>query len=121
MLAGGAAARDRKVAAEYDRLAERYAEVLGDELDGKSFDRWLLARLAAEASGSQGLDVGCGPGYGAGFLADHGVVMTGLDLSPNMVAAGASAGTRRTRSSRATSWCRRCPGEVTRETRAGAW
>jgi uncharacterized protein YceH (UPF0502 family) len=86
VLAGGAAARDRKVAAEYDRLAERYVEVLGDELDGKSFDRWLLARLAAEADGGQGLDVGCGPAYGAGFLADHGVVMTGLDLSPNMVA-----------------------------------
>ena len=49
MLAGGAAARDRKVAAEYDRLAEHYAAALGDELDGKSFDRWLLARLAAEA------------------------------------------------------------------------
>ena len=86
VLAGGAAARDRKVAAEYDRLAEQYAAALGDELDGKSFDRWLLARLAAEAAGGQGLDVGCGPAHVAGFLADHGVVMTGLDLSPNMVA-----------------------------------
>ncbi len=86
VLASGAAARDRKVAAEYDRLAERYTEVLGDELDGKSFDRWLLARLAAEAAGGQGLDVGCGPAHVAGFLADHGVAMTGLDLSPNMVA-----------------------------------
>ena len=86
VLASGAAARDRKVAAEYDRLAERYTEFLGDELDGKSFDRWLLARLAAEAAGGQGLDVGCGPAHVAGFLADHGVAMTGLDLSPNMVA-----------------------------------
>jgi len=86
VLASGAAARDRKVAAEYDQLAERYTEFLGDELDGKSFDRWLLARLAAEAAGGQGLDVGCGPAHVAGFLADHGVAMTGLDLSPNMVA-----------------------------------
>ena len=86
VLAGGAGARDRKVAAEYDRLAEQYAEALADELDGKSFDRWLLARLAAEADGDQGLDVGCGPGHVAGFLADYGVVMTGLDFSPNMVA-----------------------------------
>ena len=85
VLAGGAAARDRKVAAEYDRLAEQYAAALGDELDGKSFDRWLLARLAAEAGRGQGLDVGCGPAHVAGFLADHGVVMTGLDLSSNMV------------------------------------
>jgi len=86
VLAGGAGARDRKVAAEYDRLAERYAEALADELDGKSFDRWLLARLAAEADGDQGLDIGCGPGQVAGFLADYGVVMTGLDFSANMVA-----------------------------------
>ena len=87
VLAGGAAARDRKVAAEYDRLAESYAEALGDELDGKPFDRWLLARLAAEADGGQGLDVGCGPASRSpGILADRGVVMTGLDLSPNMVA-----------------------------------
>ncbi|HSU34347.1 MAG TPA: DUF480 domain-containing protein [Propionibacteriaceae bacterium] len=86
VLAGGAGARDRKVAVEYDRLAERYAEALADELDGKSFDRWLLARLAAEADGDQGLDIGCGPGQVAGFLADYGVVMTGLDFSANMVA-----------------------------------
>jgi uncharacterized protein len=86
VLADGVAARDRLVVAEYDRLAERYAEALSDELDGKPFDRWLLARLAAEAAGGQGLDVGCGPGHVAGYLAAHGVVMTGLDLSPNMVA-----------------------------------
>ena len=64
----------------------RTPTALGDELDGKPFDRWLLARLAAEAAGGQGLDVGCGPGHVAGYLAEHGVVMTGLDLSPNMVA-----------------------------------
>ena len=85
VLADGAGPRDRRVAAEYDRVAEAYAETLGDELDGKSFDRWLLARLGAEAYGGQGLDVGCGPGQVAGFLADHGVAMTGLDLSPAMV------------------------------------
>ena len=46
MLADGAAARDRKVAADYDRLAEAYAIALGDELDDKPFDRWFLADLA---------------------------------------------------------------------------
>ena len=86
VLAGGPAARDRKVAAEYDKLAERYADALGGELDGKPFDRWLLDRLAAGSAGAQGLDVGCGPGHIAGYLAEHGVVMTGLDFSPNMVA-----------------------------------
>ena len=53
VLADGATARDRKVAAEYDRLAEHYAAALGDELDGKPFDRWLLDRLADEAYGGR--------------------------------------------------------------------
>jgi uncharacterized protein YceH (UPF0502 family) len=86
VLADGVVARDRKVTVEYDRLAERYAAELYDELDAKPFDRWLLARLAADAGGGQGLDVGCGPAQVAGYLAARGVRMTGLDLSPNMVA-----------------------------------
>jgi hypothetical protein len=85
VLAGGAVARDRKVAAEYDRLAESYAIALGDDLDGKPFDRWLLDRVAEDAVGDQGLDVGCGPAQVAGYLAGRGVTMTGLDLSANMV------------------------------------
>ncbi len=88
VLAGGAVARDRKVAAEYDRLAESYAIALGDELDGKPFDRWFLDRLAADGGDGQGLDVGCGPGQVAGYLAERGVAMTGLDLSATMVAQG---------------------------------
>jgi SAM-dependent methyltransferase len=86
VLAAGAAARDRKIMAEYDRLAGPYAAALSDELDDKPFDRWLLARLATGAGGGQGLDVGCGPGQVAGYLAEQGAVVTGLDLSPNMVA-----------------------------------
>ena len=74
------------VAADYDRLAEAYATAISDEVDGKPFDRWLLTRLAEESGGGQGLDVGCGPGQIAAYLADHGVAMTGLDLSPAMIA-----------------------------------
>ncbi|HEY5846894.1 MAG TPA: DUF480 domain-containing protein [Microlunatus sp.] len=85
VLADGAPARDRKVAAEYDRLADAYTAALTGELDDKPFDRWFLDRLAADTAGAQGLDVGCGPGQVAGFLADRGVAMTGLDLSPDMV------------------------------------
>jgi uncharacterized protein YceH (UPF0502 family) len=85
VLADGGAARDRKVAAGYDALAEHYAAALSDELDAKPFDRWLLDRLADDAKGGQGLDVGCGPAQIAGYLAQRGVLMTGLDLSPKMV------------------------------------
>ena len=86
VLARGAAARDRQVAAAYDLLAERYAAELGGHLVDKPFDRWLLTHLAAEAGDGQGLDVGCGPGQVAGFLAEQGLAMTGLDLSSNMIA-----------------------------------
>ena len=86
VLADGAPARDRKVAAEYDRLADAYTAALAGELDAKPFDRWFLDRLGADAAGDQGLDVGCGPGQVAGYLAARGVVMTGLDLSGDMVA-----------------------------------
>ena len=91
LLKTGAVARDRLVAGEYDRLAQPYAETLYDELADKPFDRWLLDRLATEALSSgpapaQGLDVGCGPGQIAAHLADHGLTMTGLDLSAGMVA-----------------------------------
>jgi hypothetical protein len=98
VLAAGAAARDRTVATEYDRLAERYAEALVDELADKPFDRWLLDRLANVTLGvqdagpqgvphahPQGLDVGCGPGQVAAYLAERGLAMTGLDASPAMV------------------------------------
>ena len=86
VLVDGASARDRRVAADYDRIAEAYAIALDDELDHKPFDRWLLTRLAADSNGGQGLDIGCGPGQIAAFLTEHGVAMTGLDFSPAMIA-----------------------------------
>ncbi len=84
VLVDGPRARDRKIAAEYDRLADAYAERLGDELAEKPFDRWLLEQLAGNAPG-QALDVGCGPGQIAGFLAELEMEVTGLDLSPAML------------------------------------
>lgn len=84
VLADGPLARDRKVAAEYDRLAEAYAIALGDDLDAKPFDRWFLEELANNAPG-QGLDIGCGPGQVAGYLAGLDMEVTGLDLSLRMI------------------------------------
>jgi uncharacterized protein len=69
----------------YDRLATAYADHLWHELDGKPLDRWLLERVAREAVGPV-LDVGCGPGHVTAFLAGHGARVSGLDLSPAMIA-----------------------------------
>jgi uncharacterized protein YceH (UPF0502 family) len=85
VLADGAGARDAKVVAAYDAAAAAYSEALLDELTGKPFDIWLLERIAEDADGPI-MDLGCGPGQIAAFLADTGAEVHGLDASPQMVA-----------------------------------
>ncbi len=85
VLAQGREARDARVVAAYDALATTYADHLIDELDHKPFDRWLLDRVAALAGGPVA-DVGTGPGHVAAHLAAAGASVTGVDLSPAMVA-----------------------------------
>ncbi|MEV5837043.1 class I SAM-dependent methyltransferase [Nocardia sp. NPDC052112] len=68
----------------YDRVADRYADELGDELRGKPLDRGLLEVFAELAGGGVVADVGCGPGHVAAYLAARGVRMIGMDLSPAM-------------------------------------
>ncbi|NKE56828.1 class I SAM-dependent methyltransferase [Lentzea sp. PSKA42] len=68
----------------YDLVAARYAAELGDELAGKPLDRALLDVVAELADGPV-LDVGCGPGHVAAYLADR-VPVVGVDLSPQMCA-----------------------------------
>ena len=70
----------------YDRVAEHYAAEYFDELSRKPFDCDLLTRFR------QGLplnarvcDIGCGPGHIARYLANQGLAVTGIDLSPAMV------------------------------------
>ncbi len=86
VLAGGPAARDARVRAAYDAVASTYAAQLGDELDHKPFEAWLLDRVAELAGPDPVVEVGCGPGQAAARLAAAGAEVTGLDLSPAMVA-----------------------------------
>jgi SAM-dependent methyltransferase len=74
------------VSDSYDAAARAYAEHLFDELAHKPLDRHLLNRFA-EDTANRGLvaDLGCGPGHVAKYLRDHGVTVTGIDLSPGMV------------------------------------
>jgi SAM-dependent methyltransferase len=75
-----------RTAAGYDAVAREYAARLFHELDGKPFDREFL--LAFERGTPPGLllDLGCGPGHVAAFMAGLGRQVVGIDLSTAMVA-----------------------------------
>ncbi len=78
------------VADSYDAVAEEYAEKFLHELDGKPFDRARLDEFAAELAGAgRVVDLGCGPGHVAAYLAERGCDTLGIDLSPRMVAVAA--------------------------------
>jgi SAM-dependent methyltransferase len=76
--------RDDDLRRGYAPVARAYAEHLVDELADKPLDRALLAAFA-ETTGLI-VDVGCGPGHIAKFLADRGATVEGIDLSPEMIA-----------------------------------
>ena len=74
--------------AAYDLVAEDYADLLHDQLAGNPYDRTMLdlfAEQVASAGGGRVGDLGCGPGRVAAYLADRGVDVVGVDLSPGMV------------------------------------
>jgi hypothetical protein len=85
VLAAGAEARDDKVRAAYAAVAGSYAEQLCDELASLPFESWLLRRVVELSDGAPVVEVGTGPGHVAGFLAETGSDVTGLDLTPQMV------------------------------------
>ena len=79
----------RTTRAAYDTVAADYAETLRDDLAGNPFDRAVLDLFAELVDASEAVpvaDVGCGPGRIAGYLAQRGLPVRGIDLSPGMVA-----------------------------------
>ncbi len=69
----------------YDRVAERYASHLLDELDRKPLDRALLAAFEETAPPGPIADLGCGPGHVARYLHGLGRHVIGIDVSPGMI------------------------------------
>ena len=73
----------------YDAVAEAYLAQLGDELEHKPLDRALLQMVLERRDANRLVaDIGCGPGHVAGWLAERGATVVGIDLSPEMVALG---------------------------------
>ena len=75
----------------YDRIADEYARQIYGELAGKPLDREVLDRFAARLRGRGVVcDIGCGPGQIGRYLADRGLDVVGVDLSPGMLAQAAA-------------------------------
>ncbi|GAA3162950.1 class I SAM-dependent methyltransferase [Planomonospora alba] len=75
--------------ASYDALAVPYTEFVDGLLEKMPLDRAMLGVFAelVRASGAGPIaDVGCGPGRMAAYLHGLGVSVSGIDLSPRMVA-----------------------------------
>ena len=73
-----------EMAQAYDAIADDYDA----QLEG---DLWMRKRLWAHYArifrpGQQLLDVGCGTGIDSLFLAQQGIKVTGIDVSPGMIA-----------------------------------
>jgi SAM-dependent methyltransferase len=71
----------------YDLTAAMYAERFHGHLDDKPLDRAMLAGFAGLVERNSVIaDVGCGTGATSRILADFGLDVLGIDLSPNMIA-----------------------------------
>ncbi|MFJ9471785.1 class I SAM-dependent DNA methyltransferase [Streptomyces caniferus] len=79
----------RTTRAFYDAVAEDYDDHFRDVLETRPMDRAMLAgfaELVRAAGAGPVLDVGCGPGRVTAHLAALGLSVSGVDLSPRMVA-----------------------------------
>ncbi|QIK67474.1 class I SAM-dependent methyltransferase [Nocardioides sp. HDW12B] len=79
---------ERDVSEAYDRLAPQYAELFADVRRAHPADRAAygeLARLVLDDGGVRVGDLGCGPGHWAAHLADQGLDVVAVDLSPVFV------------------------------------
>ena len=73
----------------YDTVAAEYTRRIAGELSGKPLDRALLDAFAERVRPlGRACDLGCGPGHVAGYLAERGVEVFGIDLSPGLVEEG---------------------------------
>lgn len=72
----------------YNRLAADYAEMFRNDLARRTWDRALLSGFAELVHADPGpvLEVGSGPGEVTAYLKSLDLDVTGLDLSPQMVA-----------------------------------
>ncbi|WP_083750633.1 class I SAM-dependent methyltransferase [Kribbella sp. ALI-6-A] len=71
---------------DYDEFAEAYAADNEVNLLNGYYERPAMLSLAGDVAGRRILDVGCGAGPLSAALRDRGAIMSGLDLSAEMIA-----------------------------------
>lgn len=76
---------DAQAVTDYDEFAEAYAAENEHGLFNAHYERPEVLRLAGDLVGRRVLDVGCGSGPLTEALRDRGAVVTGFDLSAEMV------------------------------------
>ncbi|MBO0855431.1 MAG: class I SAM-dependent methyltransferase [Nocardia sp.] len=84
----GLSARARATAHAYDAVADQYADLVRDELEGLPLDRAILtafADLVRDGEPGPVAELGCGPGRITHHLHRMGVEIFGIDLSPALI------------------------------------
>jgi ubiquinone/menaquinone biosynthesis C-methylase UbiE len=71
---------------DYDEFAEAYAADNEINLLNGHYERPAMVSLAGDVNGRRILDVGCGAGPLSAALRDKGAIMSGFDLSAEMIA-----------------------------------
>lgn len=71
----------------YDRTAAGYVAAFQHHLDDKPLDQAMLRAFTAMVPPHRPVvDIGCGTGVATALLRDNGAQVSGIDLSPNMIA-----------------------------------
>jgi ubiquinone/menaquinone biosynthesis C-methylase UbiE len=73
------------VSSTYDALAQDYERHVTENVHNAYCDRPAVLSLLPPVQGKRALDMGCGPGWYAAWLVEHGAQVVGLDISAQMV------------------------------------
>lgn len=74
-----------RTARQYDAMGRAYGDHNADGAFNAYYERPATIGLLGEVAGRRVLEVGCGPGVLTSWLADHGAVVTAMDVSTEMV------------------------------------
>lgn len=78
---------DKPIALDaYESLAERYSQIAEDKAENGYIEHPAMRCQIGSVNGLNILDAGCGPGILASYLISKGATVTGIDISPKMIA-----------------------------------